>query len=283
MGFNFSGLAINKNYESDIDKLIDILELDLENQELVLFEDAVTNSATSDYIYFYFSQKGTLILMDDDSCLSPYKIDNNKCLTFVINEYSMSHFLAYCEGDDLLREKMVTDEMVLTDFGEPLKGEDPEDLSETIIYQIGAILNKSFFEIEADERVLRFSFVNRNDIIEEPSSKPDIKVPFEAPIQPPINKQLEKSIPLWKKIIMPILFLLTHYLGILLLDDIGTNALSIMYFLLTMLGAILSIIFLLFSVWNLFPNIQKKHETIVIYISVFGNIGLFFYYLFSNL
>jgi len=52
---------------------------------------------------------------------------------------------------------------------------------------------------------------------------------------------------------------------------------------LTMLGAILSIIFLLFSVWNLFPNIQKKYETIVIYISVFGNIGLFFYYLFSNL
>jgi len=283
MGFNFSGLVINKNYESDIDKLIDILELDLENQELVLFEDAVTNSATSDYIYFYFSQKGTLILMDDDSCLSPYKIENTKCLTFIINEYSMSHFFAYCDGDDLLREKMVTDEMVLTDFGEPLKGEDPEDLSETIIYQIGAILNKSFFEIEADERVFRFSFVKRNDIIEESPSKPDIKVPFEAPIQLPLNKQQKKSIPLWKKIIMPILFLLTHYLGILLFDDIGANALSIMYFLLTMLGAILSIIFLLFSVWNLFPNIQKKHETIVIYISVFGNIGLFFYYLFSNL
>lgn len=66
MGFNISGLAINKNYEKDFDKLQEELGWNLKKESEISFESASSNWTEEGICNVYFTEKGTLMFIGLD-------------------------------------------------------------------------------------------------------------------------------------------------------------------------------------------------------------------------
>ena len=159
MGFNISGIAISKNFEKNLDELQSAFGWKIEKQEEIFFEQASENWKEEDLCDIYFTDNGTLIFIDMGRCIEPFKIGENNVLTFAYSATSMAFNLNYCEGAELKRTIMEVEGQRLADEGEKLEIENKsEDISENIFEQIGVVLGKSFWEIQSDERAVRFLF-----------------------------------------------------------------------------------------------------------------------------
>ena len=143
MGFNISGLAINKNYKNDFEKLQEELGWNLEKQSEIDFETASSNWTEDGICDVYFSEKGTLLFISMDMCAESWILKNNNTLTFAFSETSIME---------------VNDER-MQDEGEKLSIEDKsEDTSEIIWNQIEVVIGKRFWDIEPDEKAVRYIF-----------------------------------------------------------------------------------------------------------------------------
>lgn len=160
MGFNISGLVINKNYKQDFDQLQKELGWKLERQGEIDFETASSNWKDDGICDVYFSDKGTLLFISMDMCAESWGLTNANTLTFALSETSMAFNLAYCENDVLKRSIMEVEDNRMADEGEKLEVEDrSEDTSEIIWNQIEVVLGKRFWSIEPDEKAERYLFV----------------------------------------------------------------------------------------------------------------------------
>ncbi|MBV7441387.1 hypothetical protein KRX57_08130 [Weeksellaceae bacterium TAE3-ERU29] len=160
MGFNISGLAINKNYEKDFDQLQEELGWKLRKESEIDFETASSNWTEEGVCNVYFTEKGTLMFIDMDMCTESYPLKNDNTLTFALSETSMAFNLNYCEKGIEKRTIMEVDGERMEDEGEKLEVEDEsEDVSEIIWNQIGKVIGKSFWDIELDEKAVQYVFV----------------------------------------------------------------------------------------------------------------------------
>jgi hypothetical protein len=164
MGFNLSGLVINKNYKGDFDQLQKELGWTLKKEGEINFETASSNCKDDGICDVYFSEKGTLLFISMDMCAElcaeSWGLKNANTLTFALSETSMAFNLAYCENDVLKRSIMQVEDNRMTEEGEKLEVEDKsEDTSEIIWNQIEVVLGKSFWSIEPDEKAERYLFV----------------------------------------------------------------------------------------------------------------------------
>ena len=159
MGFNISGLAINKNYENNFEKLQQDLGWNLEKDAEIDFETASENWTEEGICNVYFSEKGTLIFLNMDMCSESYPIKDANTLTFALSETVMAFNLNYCENGIEKRSIIEVDDERMQDEGEILDVEaTSEDTSELIWNQIEVVLGKRFWDIELEEKATRFIF-----------------------------------------------------------------------------------------------------------------------------
>jgi len=156
MGFNFAGIAINKNYKGKITELQEDLGLTFTPKEEISYETASSNWKEDELCDIYFSENGTLLFLSHTHCLSPWKIAEQKVFTFAYSATSMAFNFVYCDGGNVTRNILEVEGNRMTDTGKKLSIEDKEtEVSELIFAQIGATINESFWKIEPTASALR--------------------------------------------------------------------------------------------------------------------------------
>jgi hypothetical protein len=159
MGFNLSGLAINKNYENEFGKLQKQLGWNLEKRGEIDFETASSNWKDDGICDVYFCEKGTLLFISFDRSTDPWPLKNDNTLTFALSETSMAFNINYCENGVEKRSIMEVNDKRIRNEGEKLEVEDKsEDASEIIWNQIEVLIGKKFWSIEPDEKAFRYVF-----------------------------------------------------------------------------------------------------------------------------
>ncbi|WP_165749543.1 hypothetical protein [Cellulophaga sp. Z1A5H] len=167
MGFNLSGIAINKNFEADFDYLQGKLGWNLEKHSEIDFETASSNWKDEEICDAYFSEQGTLLFISMDRCTESFSVENQNVLTFALSETSMAFNIIYTENCIEKRSIMQVEDHRMHDEGEKLAVESTsEDPSEIIWNQMGVVLGKPFWDIAPDAKATRYIFSN---------SKPQLK------------------------------------------------------------------------------------------------------------
>lgn len=160
MGFNISGLAINKNFQNDFDLLQNKLGWNLKKQSEIDFDIASSNWKEEGICDVFYTEKGTLLFMDIDMCTESIEIEGLDTLSFGISETSMTFILNYCENGIVKRTIMESDGERFEDHGNQLEVEETsEDTSEIIWSQIEQVIGRSFWSIEPEESAVRYVFV----------------------------------------------------------------------------------------------------------------------------
>ena len=188
MGFNISGLAINKNYENEFDQLQKELGWNLEKQTEINFETAASNWTEEGICDVYFTEKGTLIFLNMEMCTESWGLKNANTLTFALSETSMAFNICYSENGIEKRSIMEVNDERMQDDGEKLEIEHKsEDTSEIIWNQIEVVIGKRFWDIESSEKAIRYIFSKNNATvaleskeysIDEPISKEELSSKF---------------------------------------------------------------------------------------------------------
>ncbi len=161
MGFNISGIAINKSYKDNFEELQKEFGWDLKKVEDIDFEDASSNWKEEDICDVYFTEEGTLLFLNMDMCTQPWEISSLNTLTFALSETSMAFNIDYCEKGVGVRSITEFDGNRVEDEGGRLKVEEKsEDTSEIIWNLVEEVIGKRFLDIEADEKAVRYHFVN---------------------------------------------------------------------------------------------------------------------------
>lgn len=167
MGFNISGLAINKNYEKEFDQLQKELGWNLEKQSEIDFETASANWTEDGVCNVYFTENGTLMFIGMGMCTESFPLKNDSTLTFVLSEISMAFNINYCENGVEKRSIMEVNDERMKDEGEKLEVEaESEDTSEIIWNQIEKVIGKRFWDINPDEKAVMYVF--KKDKVKEP-------------------------------------------------------------------------------------------------------------------
>ena len=179
MGFNISGLAINKNYENEFVELQKELGWNLEKQSEIDFETASSNWTEDGICDVYFTEKGTLMFISMDMCAESWSLKNDNTLTFALSETSMAFNINYNENGIEKRSIMEVNDERMQDEGEKLGIEDKsEDTSEIIWNQIEVVIGKRFWDIEPNEKAVRYVFGKakiQEPIIESETKKVEVK------------------------------------------------------------------------------------------------------------
>jgi hypothetical protein len=159
MGFNISGLAINKNYEKDFGQLQKELGWYLVKEAEIDFETASSNWTKEDICNVYFSEKGTLMFIPMEISAQSFPLKGNNTLSFALSETAMAFNVNYCENGIEKRSIMEVEGNRMIDKGEKLQVEEKsEDPSEIIWNQIEVVMGKRYWDIELDEKAVRYIF-----------------------------------------------------------------------------------------------------------------------------
>ena len=165
MGYNISGIAIDKNYENDFVSLQNQLGWNLEKVTEIDFETASANWTDDKICNVYFTKTGTLIFIGMENCEQSFNLKNDHVLTFALSETSMVFNINYSEKGVEKRSIIEVNDERVEDSGEALAIEkDSEDTSEIIWNQIEVLLGKRFFDIELEEKATQYRFKTDIDL-----------------------------------------------------------------------------------------------------------------------
>jgi len=156
MGFNFSGIVINKSYKDNVKGLQEDLGLNLEPAGEINYQQASANWKDEGICDIYFSEHGTLLFLHYSMCLEARSIENCKVLTFAVSEVSMAFTFNYCEGDKLVRSFMEAESERVSDEGEQLPAEEGHDALDATIAQLGTVLGQTFWSIDFEAKAFRY-------------------------------------------------------------------------------------------------------------------------------
>ena len=166
MGFNISGLVINKNYQENFEELQNKLGWSLKQVEEIDFETASSNWKEEEFCDIYFSENGTVLFLNVDFCTQSYELKELNTLTFAISETSMAFNLNYCENGEEKRAIMEVNGELICDEGEKLEVEEKStEISEIIWNQIEIVLGKKFWDIQPNEKAFRYTFFEQKKVI----------------------------------------------------------------------------------------------------------------------
>ena len=164
MGFNLSGIVLNKSYKENLVDLTRQFNWNLQFENEISFEIASENWKDEGICDIYFSENGTILFVNMDMCIEPWSIKDGNVLTFALSETSMAFNLNYCVGQEIIRSIMEVNGEAMNDKGQKLSIESTAgDTSEIIWGQIGEVIGKPFWDIQPNEKAFRYRFITKED------------------------------------------------------------------------------------------------------------------------
>lgn len=181
MGFNISGIAINRNFKDNFGLLTEHFEWNLEFQEEITFETAAENWKEDHICDVFFTDKGTLLFASMERCIDPWSLPDCNVLSFALSETSMAFNLNYTENGTLKRQVMEHEGKIMSEEGIKLETEqNTGDTSEAIWNQMEKIIGCRFWDIDFSAKAYRYVFkasdnshFNNTAPLEETEAKPD--------------------------------------------------------------------------------------------------------------
>ncbi|PSL28229.1 leucine-rich repeat domain-containing protein [Chitinophaga ginsengisoli] len=174
MGFNISGIAINKTFKNNLNELQQQLGITLGFTEEINFESASENWKKEGICDIYFGEQGTLLFLNMDLCSDPWSIENGNTLTFALSETSMAFNVNYCEGRELRRSFMELNGDRMHDAGEKLSVEEnTEDVSTIVWEQLKIVLGQTYWSIGLEETAYRYKVlsIDRKSVVNNIAEK----------------------------------------------------------------------------------------------------------------
>lgn len=177
MGLFISGLAINKNFKNELDVLYNILEMNVVKTEELTFEEALVSNTELFYFDVYFTDNGTLVLLNYDLCTCSYLINELNALSLVVSEHTDSYMVHYSEnGEDKFNITKI--EGRLTGNGKKIIKDNNLTVDELIYQYIENLIGKSFFNIQNEEKIIRCHVSNYDWLKKEEINKTNIHEPL---------------------------------------------------------------------------------------------------------
>ena len=158
MGFNFTGIAINKNYQDKIEEIEKILGMKLTLKEEIYFETAMSSHKPDYACDIYFSEDCTIAFLAE-----PIQPDINSLSTdrqiasFMASETAMVFGLEVAKNNISIRSMTEFNGERMDDEGEPFIEENEGDGMRVVFQGIANTINKSFWGIEPDEKAYRYT------------------------------------------------------------------------------------------------------------------------------
>jgi len=153
MGFNISGIAIDKNFDKDVQKIADAFGWNFSHVKEVTFERASKNWTPEGEVNIYFSDRATLIFLNYANCLEPYAISDAKVLTFAYSATSMAFFMSFWDNQQHRRTIMEIERDISQQNGEKLPLEKDEPTTDSLIFDmINEVMGQTFFSIDLGEK-----------------------------------------------------------------------------------------------------------------------------------
>ena len=158
MGFNFSGIAVNKNLQDEIHFLERLLSRKLTYNKEIYFEEAMSYHKDNNDCDIYFTEKGTLVFLPEpiEYSLNDFS-EGLKISQFVASETSMVFALELSENQSTTREIQEFNGERMYDDGEKIEGETDEDDGFYVVTKsIEYIIGEDFWEIKPDSKSFRY-------------------------------------------------------------------------------------------------------------------------------
>ncbi|HEX2935261.1 MAG TPA: hypothetical protein VHO72_07895 [Bacteroidales bacterium] len=181
MGFNISGIAINRNFKDNFGLLTEHFGWNLEFQEEITFETAAENWKEDSICDVFFTDKGTLLFASMERCIDPRSLPDCNVLSFALSETSMAFNLNYTENGTLMRQVMELEGKIMSEEGIKLETEqNAGDTSEAIWNLMERVIGCRFWDIDFSAKAYRYVFkasdnfhLNNTATLEVPEAKPD--------------------------------------------------------------------------------------------------------------
>lgn len=166
MSLHISALAINENFQNELEKLSDILGFELVLEEEIDFETASQSYLEEELIDVYFGELGTMVFCNEDLSVSEsYKHPDLQILTFAHSETSMISYLNYTENTKSIRTILEFEGERSIDEGNslPIEEEEEMDTAELIWAQFEEVFGESFWDIDPNAIVHRFQLIRKSE------------------------------------------------------------------------------------------------------------------------
>ena len=160
MGLNIAGIAINSNFNKNVDELIKKLDWSIEFDKEIVFEEASSNWKDDKLADIYFTNSGTIIFLSEPFLVNEENTKGLEVLGFGLSETVMAFVLNYYKDGTTVREKITHEGNLMTERGEKLEIEGiEEDISEQIHGLINHLIGVKFWDIDLGEKAFRYKFV----------------------------------------------------------------------------------------------------------------------------
>ena len=169
MGYNLTGIAINKNLEQNIDILADALNIRLIKQGEISFEEASANHTRKEDFFVYFTDNGTLIFLHDTYIMKKLSIPESITYSFLYGEgYGDYYFYYDDDTKNIIREITFMQPSNLNygdyegeGFHREVSRNNLENIPETVWNLIGDVIGKPFSSIDLEEKALHYKISAR--------------------------------------------------------------------------------------------------------------------------
>ncbi|KFF05835.1 hypothetical protein [Flavobacterium reichenbachii] len=194
MGFNFTGIVVNKNYEDDINVLAKDLGLgNLKYEEEIEFSEAHHYvSKNTRHCVVYPAENGTLIFLCQPLLNIERIAKNEEVLSFLISEYSMTFFFEYYKKDrsvinlnnsnsvfECVRSKILITDNEIAEYGDklPIESSNNLDTMDTIFHLISEVLGQEFGSIDMNCKIKTYYMSSDNS--DDEAWEPKLELPYE--------------------------------------------------------------------------------------------------------
>lgn len=156
MGLNLAGIAIDKNFNKNIEQLGEAFEWAIEIIDISEFGKSMSifSSNEKDIFYVYFTDNGTLILNPYGWAIEEYHPTDSKSLCFAFSETAMNYFFSYQYEISMFRTFIEDEGKKKREMGEQLEIEKQFPEASRLIFElIEDLIGTSFHAIEHNKIV----------------------------------------------------------------------------------------------------------------------------------
>ena len=160
MGFNFTGIAINKNYQKDIGQFEKVLNKKFVLIEEINFHNAMSFDKPNNICDIYFAKKCTLAFFSESVQINLDKLSKDRQIAiFTYSEISMTFELKVSDNGKTTRFVKEFNGREQNNEGKTMENEKEDfDISTIVIQGISNTISREFWKIGIEEEEIAFRF-----------------------------------------------------------------------------------------------------------------------------